>query len=59
VPRARATVLLNRPIGLAPGASAASLGPISFRGDLDSTGSCSQVVRHFGTVQGQIPRDGS
>ena len=32
---------------------------ISLRGDLDSTGSCSQVVRLFSTVQGQIPRDGS
>jgi len=32
---------------------------ISFRGDLDSTGSCSQVVRLFSTVQRQIPHDGS
>jgi len=32
---------------------------ISYRGDLDSTGSCSQVVRLFSTVQGQIPHDGS
>ena len=31
----RGLVLLNRP-GLAPAASAASLGPISFRGDLHS-----------------------
>jgi len=26
---------------------------------LDSTGGCSQVVRLFSTVQGQIPHDGS
>jgi len=32
---------------------------ISYRGDLDSTGSCSQAIRLFTTVQGQIPRDGS
>ena len=32
---------------------------ISYCGDLDSTGSCSQVVRLFSTVQGQIPHDGS
>ena len=28
---------------------------ISYRGDLDRTGGCSQVVRLFSTVQGQIP----
>ena len=32
---------------------------ISFRGDLDSTGGCSQIVRLFSTVQGQIPHGGS
>ena len=32
---------------------------ISFRGDHDSTGGCSQVVRLFSTVQGQIPHGGS
>jgi len=31
---------------------------ISFRGDLDSTGSCSQIVRLFSTVQGQILHNG-
>ena len=30
---------------------------ISFRGDLDSTGSCSQIVRLFSTVYGQIPHN--
>ena len=32
---------------------------ISFRGDFDITGGCSQVVRLFSTVQGQIPHGGS